>query len=591
MKHYKLIAGITAAASLLSGFPVYAEGEPEELINITTTADDENPIPDKYNTGASGSLSKVALGATVSGVAFKAGGANEANVLNFAYPVAPIPDTAVIENCDFSDYKLTCVGEDLVTDRDVRIIFRNCRFGSVSKEAPDSRVFFQFENCSLTQFTGSNASFTDCAFGGSYMDGMHPFRHVSLTDCYFSDFNYPCTGGEYHTDGVHIFGKADVDVTDLTFDHCRFEIPYINVSGSEAYVNACFMLSPEYSYVSDVEVRDCIMNGGGYTIYASDRTKNGTRWTISDSSFTNVRVGEAHLFGDIYPNDRSEGVTFTNFGDVDSLYIGSVWKENDDTCFSVTNDTTVERTLKIVTDQGTYTQTIPASPGGKGLRYETGQLSFPIDQRISVPGNVAYAICIDATDPDNAKQIRYVNYGTEEVAVTESEIECNLVPAEENGTSASSGSGSGRTGSGGSSNYEKPAHTHKYAWVTTVLPTVNRLGEEEYRCEGCGRVLDSRPIDYTANILKDIRNTVTNAPLNGAVTVETGGYISLDRVTAEALQNRNDVTVSFAFEYQKQRYEMTVPAGFDWVSTLNEAGWTGFLYIGSFPGVVVTPVQ
>ena len=55
----------------------------------------------------------------------------------------------------------------------------------------------------------------------------------------------------------------------MSFDHCCFEVPYNTPAGSNAYVNACFMLSPEYSYVSEVTVLDCIMNGGGYTIYAS----------------------------------------------------------------------------------------------------------------------------------------------------------------------------------------------------------------------------------------------------------------------------------------------------------------------------------
>ena len=41
------------------------------------------------------------------------------------YPVSEIPDTVVIENCDFSDYKFTTIGESAVTDRDVRITFKN----------------------------------------------------------------------------------------------------------------------------------------------------------------------------------------------------------------------------------------------------------------------------------------------------------------------------------------------------------------------------------------------------------------------------------------------------------------------------------
>ncbi len=591
MKYHKLIAGLTAAVCLFSGFPVNAEGE--ETVEIKATQDDKNPIPDKYTTGASGALTKVGLGDTVSGVTFKASGTNDANTINFAYPVAPIPSSVVIENCDFSDYKLSILGDETVTDRDVHITFRNCRFGNVSKGAEDSRVYCEFENCSLQHFQGSNAGFLNCAIGGSYQDGMQIFRHVSLTNCYFSDFIYPCTTGEYHTDGVHIFGKANIPVTDLNFDHCRFEVPFNNLAGSDAYVNSCFMLSPEYSNASHITVKDCIMNGGGYTIYASDRDRDGTRWTVSDTSFVNVKVGDAHLYGDIYPTMRSAGATFTNLSDVDSLYIGYVGKNGDNTCFSVTNDTNVERTLRIVTDQGTFVSAIAACPGGRGLRNVTERLDFPTDQLVSVPVDANFAVCLDATDPDNLKQIRFVNYGSTPVYLTQDQLQGNeaytvVEPGENSGAGINT---SGNSQSGSSGSYTKPAHTHSFAWVTTEQPSVYRLGVECYRCEQCGLVKDSRSIDYTANILKTIRNTVAAAPQNGAVTIQTGGYISLDKVTAEALQIRNDVTVTFSFVYRKQKYEMTVPAGFDWVSTLNQEGWTGFLYIGSFPGVVVTPVQ
>ncbi|MBP3296580.1 MAG: hypothetical protein J6M27_08360, partial [Lachnospiraceae bacterium] len=245
-----------------------------------------------------------------------------------------------------------------------------------------------------------------------------PFRHVTVKNCYFSDFNYVCSGGEYHTDGVHIFGKTDIDVTDLTFEHCRFEAPYNQLEGSNSYVNACFMLAPEYSDASDVVVKDCIMNGGGYTVYASDGNKHGTFHSITDSRFENIRFGEAHLFGDIYPNMLSEGAEFINKSDVDSLYIGYVGKEDGKTVFSVSNDTNAERKLRIVTDQGAYTETIPACPGGKEMRDVRERIDYPFDIRISIPVDATYAVCYDVTDPEDLKQIRFVNYGGEAVYLT-----------------------------------------------------------------------------------------------------------------------------------------------------------------------------
>ena len=419
MERKKIIL-LLAAFCLLPVFPVNAADDTP--VEITATEEDEHPIPDKYTTGVSGELTKVELGGSVGGISFKVSGTKDANVLNFAYPAAPIPDTAVIENCDFSDYNFNSVQESAITDRNITITFRNCKFGAVNKEAPDSKVFFVFENCSLKRFQGSNASFENCAIGGSYEDGMHPFRHISVKNSYFSDFNYVCSGGEYHTDAVHIFGKADIDVTDLTFEHCRFEAPYNQLEGSNSYVNACFMLAPEYSDASDVVVKDCIMNGGGFTIYASDGNKHGEFHSITDSRFENVRVGEAHLFGDIYPNMRSEGAEFINMSDVDSLYIGYVGKEESSTVFSVSNDTNTERTLRIVTDQGTYTETVPACPGGKTMRDVREKIDYPFDKLFSVPADVTYAVCYDVTDPENPEQIRFVNYGSEPVVLTKGRI-------------------------------------------------------------------------------------------------------------------------------------------------------------------------
>jgi len=385
-------------------------------VEITATQWDITPVPDKYSVGAKGTLEKIEMNGKVSGIQLIKGAT--AAVFKFATVNKEISGRIVIENCDFSEFDVNTY-EESETDRDITIVFRNCRFGNVYKGLQDSRVFYEFENCSLVRFQGSNASFLNCAIGGSYQDGMNPYRHVKVVNCYFSDFSHMHEGGEYHTDGIHVFGKANVDVVDITFERCRFEVPFNNPDGSDAIINSCIMLVPEYSNASDVTVRDCIVNGGGYTIYAY--VKDGYDFTLSNVLFENIRVGGAAVFGPLYPTVSSE-VKFNNMTDTDSLYVGTVWKEDGATHFSVTNDTISQRKLKIITDAGSYTETIAPCPGGRRLLSETGMLEFPTDIDICIPEDCAYAVCLDVTDAENVKQIRFVNYGEQPVYVLHSEL-------------------------------------------------------------------------------------------------------------------------------------------------------------------------
>ena len=60
---------------------------------------------------------------------------------------------------------------------------------------------------------------------------------------------------------------------DILYKNCRFEIPQIAPKGSKAGVNACNMLQLEYSGAESIKFEDCILNGGGYSIYAHSISK------------------------------------------------------------------------------------------------------------------------------------------------------------------------------------------------------------------------------------------------------------------------------------------------------------------------------
>lgn len=136
-----------------------------------------------------------------------------------------------------------------------------------------------------------------------------------------------------------------------------------------------------------------------------------------------------------------------------------------------------------------------------------------------------------------------------------------------------------------------PSHHHDFAWHTSIEATNDHLGEEELRCKVCNLLIETRTFDNAGNLHNALKKAVADAPQGGTVTLERGEYVSINRVNAEDLAKRSDLTIVIHFTCDHQKYEMTVPAGFDWMSTLNDDGWAGFMYIAGFPGVSLNTVE
>ncbi len=136
-----------------------------------------------------------------------------------------------------------------------------------------------------------------------------------------------------------------------------------------------------------------------------------------------------------------------------------------------------------------------------------------------------------------------------------------------------------------------PSHHHDFVWHTSIEATNDHLGEEELRCKVCNLLIETRTFDNADNLHNTLKQTTADAPQGGTVTLERGEYISINKTDAENFAKRPDLTTVIHFTYEHQKYEMTVPAGFDWMSSLNEDGWAGFMYIASFPGVTLKTVE
>ena len=454
-KSMKKLLGMSCAALyvLSMGFgnttgvsDVYADGD---KILIEQQAEDINVIPDTYNTGVDSSVSftkYVGVDAKDADIdvctpIVATSGSNSYNigikksngdyVIDFgAKQNANLPERIEVTNYDFTDFYFRTSREDFVTTKKT-IVFKNCIIYRFSRDKFDRNITYEFYNCTIRRYEGSNALFRNCFFGGSTSDPLVPFRNIDVKDCFFGNLNHPSTDPT-HIDCTQMYGhkyydkatqtNKTLDVENVKYKNCRFMVPNILYdNGNQATVNACMMIQLEYASGNNISVEDCIMNGGSYTIYCQS--------TAGDIHMNNVklinnRVGAATSHGAVYPTNIDPDAEFQGLRGTDSLYVSSVYKENGKTYFYVTNDTPRERKLKVITSKGEYDFTVKACPKGKTEENEDGfhcsYSDFPIDVVETINEDCSYAVCLDVTDDNNVKQIRFVNYAGSPVYIDKS---------------------------------------------------------------------------------------------------------------------------------------------------------------------------
>ena len=363
---------------------------------FTKQEEDYNVIPDKYNCGAKGNLTKVGASELINGIQLQE--SQGFNAINFYWVNKDIEGEYFFKSYDFSELAVAIYDAENLK-HEVTLVFENCNFSVFRFVSRDPMVNLVFRNCTFNSFCGCCAKFERCKFGGHYEDGIVPFHDVTVENCYFSDFSTQDEGGTgLHTDGTQIYGKEGMDAVNIRYEHCRFEAPPILGTN---LVNACMMLQLEYSNGINISFNNCICNGGGYSIYASSKDKGFEYY--ENVTISNIAVGQSGRFGTIHPK-VAEGVVVSNIYDIDSLYVGSIWKENGKTHVSVTNDTLQERKLAVNADGVSYEYVIPASRGGNIDHYSRFE-DYPIDQDIIIDSDCRYVLCFDKTSGED-KQIR-----------------------------------------------------------------------------------------------------------------------------------------------------------------------------------------
>ncbi len=364
-------------------------------------------IPDKYNAGCEkiSSLKKVKPGNKYGGVKFEE---SEGNLGVYLSKYAGLSGSVEIKNRDFRGYYVRFYSQESIKEN-LCFVFTNCIFDRFrSFENKYSNVHFVFDRCTFMNCSGSNLTLNNCAFTGGTVDGLVPYNNVYVNNCYFYD---KCrTTGQAdgtHTDATQIYGSKTEGCSNIHYENCRFEVPML--PGGDNPVNAAIMLQTEFCDSSDITFNNCIVNGGGYSIYA-----RALGYEITDSSFSNISVGCSHRWGGwLYP-DVTESITFENVKETDSLYASTSFVRGDNTYISVSNDTNKDRELLVCTNKGRFRFNIEKCPKYDELKSTDVFDDLPFDKLCNLGLGVSWFVCFDVTD-DIPVQIRVVNKSKKEL--------------------------------------------------------------------------------------------------------------------------------------------------------------------------------
>lgn len=198
-------------------------------------------------------------------------------------------------------------------------------------------------------------------------------------------------------------GMQSTACKNLYFNNCRWEVPDINYSVKAGGMNVAIYIQPSDN-ARNVIFDHCHINGGGYyTLSCADNDIS----VLNNVKFIEPFIGYCYEAS----NPLYDGVTKELLVDPslhDSLYVSSVWKDDDGYLrFLATNDTEVDRDITVKTNLGESTFTLPRTY--KATEYDEDTKNFsdlPIDvENVIEQTGVTYAIFYEGN-----RQIRFVNF-------------------------------------------------------------------------------------------------------------------------------------------------------------------------------------
>ena len=304
----------------------------------------------------------------------------------------------------------------------------------------------------------------------------------------------------------------------------------------------------------------------------TDSSVASTTYTISEgpepSEETEVRV-EDHLSDDSISDDLKN----SDFNTVSKI------EDALETALSITTEEEKERSklvdvkLMISTDGGIHwneatVQNFPAGGIDVVLPYPNGtngdEYSFSVAHMIGTSANGKTAGEIEKPGTTNTSSGISTHFnGLSPVMITWTK---NSSPSKKDDSKS-----------------KEKAHTHHYVWET-IEATEDSDGELRYKCDICGDIQTRVPITAYYVFNKNTTDKIRKAGQGATVKIETSRFISFHKMVMDALAERPDVTLEISFldgEYKGNRVTVTIPAGTDALSLLDENGFVGFLYLAS----------
>lgn len=139
---------------------------------------------------------------------------------------------------------------------------------------------------------------------------------------------------------------------------------------------------------------------------------------------------------------------------------------------------------------------------------------------------------------------------------------------------------------GGSNNQPgtNPSNPNGSGEGSIMPPIAGDSSVEEYTGTREEIVLVVIEIPAGQKYVKNVLEQLSAVPTDGKVVIDTEDWYCFNRTLAEKIADRKDVAVTITYKYQGKKYEVTIPAGSDIVSLLDENGFVGFRYLDAVFG-------
>ena len=383
--------------------------------DANTYSPDQTVIPDKLNTGIQqGAVLKTFKASDYIGRISDAEGEkgrkplfltvkeNEFYNIN-GYKNAACASQVLIENYNFEDARLYVTNDQKLPGQ-VVLIFRNCKFREL-RSIPGPNLWIVLDHCQ----TESGIYASNLIICNSYLhsynhDAINPVYNVIVKDSYIADLLRGPSDFGVHIDGVQIFGNQYGGTSEnIIFDNVRFSVPQIHYEGAKDYVNAAISTGLEFSEGGNFLFQNIIIDSGGrwFPIYSTGG---------NPVLFKNIQVGSGHrrIF---YPRYINPDALVKDTGLSMGLYVSSVWKDEENkTHFLCSNNTNIQKTLTVKTDQQEYTFSMKRHPTAAELSENPTYRAYRFED---LPYDVEFVIEEDISQAvfyDGSRQIRSVKF-------------------------------------------------------------------------------------------------------------------------------------------------------------------------------------